>query len=459
MSSKKSNRRDFIKTAAYGSAAIISAPSIITASRKSNMEILTKSIEQDFGNISPNDNIQIALIGAGGMGSADTNTALQINGVKLVAACDLYDGRLESAKKAWGNDIFTTKDYKEILDRKDVDAVIIGTPDHWHAKISEDAMNKGKHVYCEKPMVHQISEGKNLIRAQEKNGVIFEVGSQGLSSLGNEKAKQLLEDGAIGELNYAEGFWARNSPTGAWQYAVPEDASTDTVDWKRFLKDNDYIPFDPLRFFRWRNYLDYGTGMSGDLFVHLFSSLHFITSSLGPNKISAMGGLRFWKDGREVPDVLLGMFDYPETKQHPGFNLSLRCNFVDGTSGTTYLRLVGSEGSMDVKWEEVVLRTNEKNEPTDDFLKAKAGELGQNDYSRKKMVPPTETIYKVENGYKGAHYDHFYNFFNGIRNNKAVVEDASFGLRAAAPALACNNSYFEDSYIHWDPVNMKLINK
>ena len=344
----------------------------------------------------------------------------------------------------------------EILERKDIDAVIIGTPDHWHQKISVDAMNSGKHAYCEKPMVHAIEEGYDVINAQKKNNVIYEVGSQGLSSVGNEKAKKLLEDGAIGELNYAEGFWARNSPGGAWQYTIPEDASKDTVDWKSFLKDYDYIPFDPLRFFRWRNYLDYGTGMAGDLFVHLFSSLHFITSSVGPQKISAMGGLRFWEDGREVPDVLLGMFDYPNTKQHPGFNLSLRCNFVDGTSGTTYLRLVGSEGSMDVMWDKVILRTNEKNEPQDAFLKEKSAENKIIETPRKKMLPPRELIYQVEEGYKGAHYYHHVNFINAIRNGGKVVEDAVFGLRAAAPALACNKSYMDNKFINWDPQEMKL---
>ena len=243
----------------------------------------------------------------------------------------------------------------------------------------------------------------------------------------------------------------------AWQYAIPVDASPDTVDWKRYLKDYDYIPFDPLRFFRWRNYLDYGTGMSGDLFVHLFSSLHFITSSMGPTKIAAMGGLRFWEDGREVPDVLLGMFDYPETEMHPGFNLSLRCNFVDGTSGTTYLRLVGSEGSMDVKWEEIVLRTNEKNEPQDPFLQGKLNEANETIESRKKILPPRETVYRAENGYKGAHYDHLSNFFRSIREGKPQVEDSVFGMRAAAPALACNNSYFENRFINWDPQKMQLI--
>src|SRR5690606_29334450 len=137
------------------------------------------------------------------------------------------------------------------------------------------------------------------------------------SSLGNEKAKELYEAGAIGELNYAEGFWARNSPTGAWQYPIPNDASKETIDWNMFLGDAPKVPFDPVRFFRWRNYRDYGTGVAGDLFVHLFSSLHFIINSKGPTKIQSTGGLRYWKDGREVPDVLLGMFDYPKAESHP----------------------------------------------------------------------------------------------------------------------------------------------
>jgi predicted dehydrogenase len=180
-----------------------------------------------------------------------------------------------------------------------------------------------------------------------------------------------LEEGAIGQLNYAEGFWARNDPIGAWQYAIPEDAFRETVDWDLYLGDAPERPFGPLRIFRWRNYRDYGTGVSGDLFVHLFSSLHFVTSSMGPQKIMAQGGLRYWKDGREVPDVLLGMFDYPETDAHPPFNLSLRVNFVDGTSGSTFLRLVGSEGAMDVTWTEVVLRRNKSVDPTDVFLQMK----------------------------------------------------------------------------------------
>ena len=178
-------------------------------------------------------------------------------------------------------------------------------------------MNAGKAVYLEKPMVQHIDQGRAVMEAQRTTGQIFQVGSQGMSSLGNEKAKALYEAGAIGELNYAEGFWARNSPTGAWQYDIPDDASEETVDWNRFLGDAPRMEFDPVRFFRWRNYSDYGTGVSGDLFVHLFSSLHFVTSSMGPNRVMSTGGLRYWKDGRDAPDIVLGMFDYPATETHP----------------------------------------------------------------------------------------------------------------------------------------------
>jgi len=404
-----------------------------------------------------NDQVNLAVIGAGGMGMADVSTALQVPGVKLVAAADCYDGRLQSAKDRHGADVFTTRDYQEILARDDIDAVIVGTPDHWHQKISIDALRAGKHVYCEKPMVHRIEQGAELIRAQRETGKTFQVGSQGMSSLGNEKAKQLLEEGAIGQLNYAEGFWARNDPTGAWQYPIPEDASPQTVAWDTFLGNAPKIPYDPLRIFRWRNYRDYGTGVSGDLFVHLFSSLHFVTSSHGPRKVMAQGGLRYWKDGREVPDILLGMFDYPESDAHPPFNLSLRVNFVDGTSGSTFLRLVGNEGAMDVTWDDVVLRRNKSVGATDVFSQMKADEAGQAVAARKEILPPAESVYTAERGYLGAHYDHFTHFFNGVRHGTPVIEDATFGLRAAAPALACNDSYFNEEVISWDPEAMKTI--
>jgi|EP01037_Dinobryon_pediforme_P011559 predicted dehydrogenase len=444
------SRRNFLRkiTTATAAAAV---GSNLFAAEKSNVPF---AYLKRIGGFEANDHINIALIGAGGQGASDTDTALQIPGVKLVAVCDLYDGRLADAKKRWGNDLYTTKIYKEILNRKDIDAVIVGTPDHWHQQISVDALHAGKHVYCEKPMVHSITEGPAIIKAQKETGKIFQVGSQGVSSLGNEKAKELLASGAIGQLNYAEGFWARRGAVEVWQYPIPADASPQTVDWETYVSNTHKRPFDEKRFFRWRNYTDYGTGMAGDLFVHLFSSLHFVTGSFGPDKIYASGGLRFWNDGREVPDVLLGTFDYGKNNIHPAFNLSLRCNFVDGTSGTTYLRLVGSEGAMDITWDKVVLKRNKVFASDDPFYLEKLKQAGDTNPSRKRMLPPEEISFEAEKGYLGGPYDHFSNFFNAIRNNGKVTEDATFGYRAAAPALLCNDSYFQNIPMHWDPVNM-----
>lgn len=452
---KNNNRRKFLQQIGLAGMGLAAGNELPASSLKDEITgyPLQRNYRNPHGESMP---VRIGLIGAGGMGVEDARTALLHQGVVITAVCDLYKGRLEAARKLWGERLFLTTDYRELLKRTDVDAVIIATPDHWHMPVTVDALLSGKHVYVEKPMVHSVGEGMRLIDTWKKSGRICMVGSQGLSSLGNEKAKELLQSGAIGELNYAEGFWARMSPEGAWQYRIPADASTQTVDWDRYEIQKKHA-FDPLRFFRWRNYLDYGTGMSGDLFVHLFSSLHFITGSMGPAKIAAMGGLRYWKDGRDVPDVLLGMFDYPQAKEHPAFNLSLRCNFVDGTSGTTYLKLVGSKGSMDVKWEEVVVRLNSGEEETDPFLAARAKESGSTGEKRARILPPRETVYKAENNWKGAHYDHFGNWLRAIRQDGTVVEDPVFGFRACAPALLCNDSYFKGSFINWDPVAMKVV--
>ncbi|KEO72331.1 Gfo/Idh/MocA family protein [Anditalea andensis] len=447
----KNNRRVFLKKLSLTGLAASLNP-LAYAGEKAEPHLLGRSNIEVLSNAKT---LKLALIGAGIMGREDTKTALMHQGIDLMAVCDLYDGRLARAKAEWGDHLILTKDYKEILNNKEIDVVIIATPDHWHKEISVAALAAGKHVYCEKPMVHSVKEGQEVIDAWKKSGKIYMVGSQGISSLGNEKAKELLAAGVIGDINYAEGFWARHSPEGAWQYEVPLDGTPETVDWKTYIANTKDRPFDPLRFFRWRNYLDYGTGMSGDLFVHLFSSLHFITDSKGPNKVSSMGGLRYWEDGREVPDVLLGMFDYPRTEEHAAFNLSLRCNFVDGTSGTTYLKIVGSNGSMDVKWDEVVVKTNRQGPSDDPFLEEQARLRGNE--GRKKILPPNETVYAAERGYKGAHFDHFANFFHAIRENGRVVQDPEFAFRAAAPALLCNDSYFQDKFIKWDPIKMKVV--
>lgn len=415
--------------------------------------------------ISANDRIRIAVIGTGGMGMGDVNTALMVEGVEVVAACDLYDGRLTRAKELWGEDLFTTKDYREILERSDVDAVINATTDHWHEKICLDAMEKGKHVYCEKPMVQKSPEGHNIIDMEKKTGLVFQVGSHYVSSIIHAKAKELIKAGEIGEINFAEAQIDRHSALGAWQYSIPPDASTETVDWDTYLGQAPKREWDPLRFFRWRNYRDYGTGVAGDLYVHMLSMLHFVTDSKGPNRVMATGGLRYWKDGRDVPDIHLGLFDYPATEAHPAFNLALRSNLASGGGNNYLFRIVGTEGDISIGFTELTLRrTPFPKAPgmsihtfPEAIQEAYKKEYNEQYPQKAEMVGPQDFSYKVPQDYKGDRYEHFVNFFDSIRTGKPSVEDATFGLRASGPTEAGNISYFEKKIMGWDPEKMVLV--
>jgi predicted dehydrogenase len=414
---------------------------------------------------SANDQVQIAIIGAGGQGTGDVQSSIA-GGAKFVAASDIYQGRLTRVNEVFGKDVFVTRDYREVLARADVDAVIIATPDHWHMKIAIDAMNAGKDVYLEKPMVQLIGDGQPLIETQRKTGRILQVGSQRVSSIVYQKAQELMQSGAIGQLNMVEAWWDRNSAIGAWQYSIPPDATRENIDWDRFLGRAPKVPFEPTRLFRWRNYRDYGTGVAGDLFVHLFSGMHFVTGAIGPTRVYAAGGLRFWKDGRDVPDVLLGLYDYPQTARHPSFNLALRVNFVDGGAENSGFRFIGTEGILAIGNGVTVSKTPRESEPgytIDTFPKATQEQFLKKYYEEHPRTTPTadairpqvEDRYLPPQGYSD-HRDHHRNFLAAVRSRGAVVEDAVFGFRAAGPALLSNISYFERRICKWDPETMEV---
>jgi predicted dehydrogenase len=446
------NRRNFLRVASAASAASVFGP---------RMHALTALQDEPAKAVAANDHIQIALIGAGGQGMGDTKSAVQVPGVKLVAVADCYNGRLERSKELWGDDLFTTRDYNEILARKDIDAVIIGTPDHWHKKASVDAMKAGKDVYCEKPMIHLYSDGPEMIETARAMNRIIQIGSQRVSSVLYAKAKELLASGAIGQLNMVTAYWDRNSSMGAWNYTIPPDASAETCDWPRFLGTAPKIPFSAEHFFQWRKWKAYGSGVAGDLFVHLFSGTHFVTGSHGPTQGMATGAIRYWKDGRDAQDVMLGLFDYKE-----GFNLSLRVNFVDGGEESESLIFTGSEGSMEIGWTGVtVTRVPRETEPgltIGSFPKAMQAQI-EADYAKKyprkhpEGAPAVGSEKYVAPPEYSDQYDHFKNFFASVRSRKPVVEDAVFGYRAAGAALLSNLSIERRAVVKWDPEAMKLV--
>ena len=416
----------------------------------------------------PNDQINVACIGYGIMGQIDVQTASSIPGVKIVGVCDVYEGRLTRAKEHFGAGLFTTRDYRQVLQRPDVDAVIVATPDHWHAPIAIEAMRAGKDVYCQKPMVRVVEEGAGIIKAQKETGRILQVGSQLASSIMYAKARELVRSGAIGKVHMIESYWDRNSAQGAWQYSIPPDATTANIDWDRFLGSAPRHEFDPVRIFRWRNYQDYGSGVAGDLFVHLFTGIHYVMESNGPNRIMSSGGLHYWKDGRDVPDLLIGLFEYPEAKAHPAFNVSLRVNFLAGGGDTSGFRFIGTDGVLNVTVRGTITMTKKPRAAAPGHTASTFSKATSEEFLRgyRKMYPAADTTspdamqnnlgeqqWAFPAGYT-EQYAHHLNFFDAVRTRRPVVEDAVFGLRAAGPALLSNVSYFERKIVQWDPERM-----
>ena len=460
-----SSRRKFLQQIGATSLLAASAP-LSSLAAKEKAEERTLFYEKK---ISSNDKIRLGVIGFGIQGHEDLETALKVPGVELAGICDLYTGRIENAKEMYGSDLFTTRNYHELLEKNDIDAVIIATTDCWHSTITKDALAKGKAVYCEKPMVYKISQGPEVIAAQKKSGKVLQVGSQRVSSIALAKAKELLAAGEIGKLNMVNAVYDRQDSIGAWEYTIPDDASAETTDWETFIKVTEKMPYDSKKFFWWRAFKEVGTGVAGDLFIHLLSGTHFVTDSKGPETIYAAAQLSYWKDGRNMPDVMAGVMQYGDTPEHPAFELTLQVNFISGTGGEEQIQFVGSEGIIIVHGNNLTVKHSIMPEAPGfggydslfTFSKSMQAQM-QKEYNAKwtdaqqKRPTKNDIIFKAPEGYSD-HLDHFTNFFDSMRTGKSVVEDATFGYRAAAPALSCNESYFQKKIIHWDPVNMKLL--
>ena len=460
------DRRKFIRQLG---AATIAAPLAGWAAANSN-KIETRQIlyAKEF---SSSPDMRVAIIGFGIMGSRNAQTLLQVPGVQLAAVCDLYKGRLDRAKELYGAGLFTTQDYRDILQRKDVDAVVICTSDQWHDVISIDAMKSKKAVYCEKPVVHKLDQGLSVIQTQKQTGAILQVGSQRVSSIAYAEAKRLYKAGEIGQLNCIEASFDRHTALGAWQYTMPLDATEETIAWKSYLKTNTNTPFDARRFFWWRNYREYGTGVAGDLFVHLLSGIHFLTDSKGPSRIFATGDLGYWKDGRNVPDVMTTVMEYKSCAEHPAFQVLLKVNLASGAEKVESgkVRFYGTEGMIDFGWNDFTLYRHKFSsypniggwDALDTYPLAMQQAI-KSAYQKKypeSANPPADLTairYEAPDGYDDR-LDHFKHFFDAVRDKKPVVEDATFGFRAAAPCLACNESYFSGKLKRWDPVGMKMM--
>jgi len=245
--------------------------------------------------VAPSDRVRFGMIGIGMQGSGLLANAITLPGVECAAAADLYDGRHVLAREIVRPDLPVTRRYHDLLDNKDIDCIVAAVPDHWHKQVVVDAVSAGKDIYCEKPMSHTAADGVAMVEAGKRTGRIIQIGSQRVSSQVCAKAKELIAQGTLGELMLVEGWLGRNDPTGAWEYPPPPDLSLQNLDWDTWQGTVPKRAFDPLIFARWRCWKEYGTGVAGDLLVHLISGMQV---SLGinevPKRVSAFGGIYRW---------------------------------------------------------------------------------------------------------------------------------------------------------------------
>ena len=412
--------------------------------------------------VAPSDTVRFASIGTGIRGCEHLGASLDVPGIQCVAVCDLYDSRHTAAQEAVKNpSVEAVRDYRRILDRKDVDSVLIATMDHWHRKIFEDACAAGKDVYCEKPMSHTVEDGFAMVDAAHKNNRMIAVGSQRVSSILYAKAKEIYDSGKLGEVFSINAYWDRNTPSGAWVYPIPPDASEKTVDWNTFLDGAPKHAFDPVRFFRWRCFTDYGEGLGGDLFVHLLSGIHFITGTNQPaQRAQSSGGLFHFKDGRDFPDLIETLYDYPN------FRVTLRCNL--NNAGGEFIAFYGTKGTMIIKDSTLSYQPqNIRPEPEDYSIFGWPKNLRDqylDEWNKEHPEPKAlgwETeqqgeSYTVPHGYSDT-VDHQANFYNAVRTRKPVVENEVFGNNTSIGCHLANFSYFNKCVAVWDASAKKIV--
>ena len=379
-------------------------------------------------------------------------------GGNVAMVCDLYDGHLRRAQEIQPNTP-TTREHRDVLDRKDIDAVVIATSDHWHAPVALDAMRAGKDIYCEKPMTHKISEALEMARVSKETGRLVQVGSQSLSMTSTQKAKELVQSGAIGTVFMAQASIYRPSAIGAWRYPVPPDASPTTVDWERYLGNAPRRPFDAQRFFQFRNWWDYGTGIAGDEYVHLLSRVHYVLNVQYPLNAFATGGIYKWTGDRDVPDIHNTLYDYGK------FQAVVLANLVSNWDPGEIVRFYGDKGTVELtEWSATLLPYN----PVEDYLypleswpkdlKDKFIEEHKNDpladvgTARQQPQRKKESFPQKEEGTE----DHFRNFFQCVKTRNQPVEHVEFGCGTAVACHMANISYLRKQRVFWDAEKLEL---
>ncbi|MDX2033542.1 MAG: Gfo/Idh/MocA family oxidoreductase [Blastocatellia bacterium] len=373
-----------------------------------------------------NNRLRVGIIGCGGLAQGAHIPALtrmkETDNVEIVAVCDVYQKRLEQAGTTTGAK--QIKDYRAMLDQKDVDYVAVVTPEHWHAKMTIDAADAGKHVYCEKPMTWSIDEAKRVVAKIKQTGVKMQVGVQGMSDDSYDTAQRMIKDGKIGRPIQAQIDYSRNHKRDFW---VSEELDKDVrpgenLDWNAFLGSAPKRPFDLDRFLHWRRYWDYSGGIATDLFVHRITRLIRALDLKFPNRVTASGGKWEFRDSAaEIPDTFNMLVDYPE-----GLTVVVLSSMANDTPIPHVIR--GHEATLEFTRDGFVIH------PQGRFNKEGNRE---------------QIVHKKSGGEDILL--HHRNLQDAIRNGAAIKTDVMTGYYGVVAVRMAVDSYRKSRYMKWDP--------
>jgi predicted dehydrogenase len=404
--------------------------------------------------IGSNDRINIGVLGVGGRGSSDARNFAkygeQTNACQIVAVCDVYEKRKREAAEQFKCQGYL--DYREVIARPDVDAIIIATPDHWHSKMALDAMDHGKDVYLEKPMCHTNEEARQLVNTVKETKRVLQIGSQTTSADQWWKARKAIADGMIGQMIMSQGSYHRNSTEGEWNWPIeadagPEGKGDNYIDWKMWLGPAPKRSWDADRFFRFRKYWDYSGGIATDLFYHVVAPLQICWGEAQfPTKVSAGGGIYIFKDEREVPDTFHLIADF--AKGHSLVLSSSMANsqhipgLIRGHSGTI---VMVDHGMFERPTPEIVVRP--------EVRRGKA--IGGEEYSSKFGLNEI----KIPVDQKDMMTSHIGNFLECVRTREKPHLDVETGARAQVVINLAVQSYREGRVLYWDERNWRASGK
>ncbi len=400
----------------------------------------------------PSEKIGVGIIGVGVRGIELLEQVIGLENVELRAISDLYTGHVARAVERSKNPkIESHRDYHGLLARKDIDAVVIATPDHWHARMAVDAAEAGKDIYLEKCMTRTIPEAKKVWKAVKDHKRVFQLGHGGRSSESTLKAREIIESGALGKITYVRTWRHRNTLEAQWRwyssysnFQKPADADPEHIDWERFLGPAPKRPFDASRFFHWRCYWDYGTGIAGDLVSHELDTVNAVLRMGFPRSCVASGGLYYWKDGREVPDVFSAVYEYPERD----LSISFGCQFNNSHGGEGGAIFYGKDGTL-----ELARGLRVYAEP----ISPRAAEIAKSfGAAAPRQGEAPRPVFEFARRGAGGGSSHMQNWIDNIRTRGRCRCNEDDALEEAVISLASVISYQEGKKVIWNAKEQRV---